>query len=136
MLYVINQQDHSDLDYSGGQKPILHLQADLKKTVKWAEAENIRWAFSLGNAASRGTEFRRNLSELDELNWDAIRSQWWSESRIKEAKQAEFLIESYFAWELVEQIGVYSSQMQSSVLNMISASTHRPLVSVYPDWYY
>ncbi len=136
MLYVINQRDRSDLDYSGGQEPILHLQADLRKTVKWAETENVRWAVSLANAASRGTEFRCNLSELDELNWDAIQSKWWNESKIKEAKQAEFLIESFFAWELVEEIGVYSSGIQSSVLNMISGCSHQPIVSVNPDWYY
>ena len=49
MLYLIHQGNHRDLAYSGGQGPIIHMEADLRQTVEWAEAQSLRWAFTLGN---------------------------------------------------------------------------------------
>ena len=50
MLYLIHQRNHPDLDYRGGQEPILHLEADLHAVVAWADAQSVRWAFTLSNA--------------------------------------------------------------------------------------
>ncbi|OPY88469.1 MAG: hypothetical protein A4E72_01335 [Syntrophus sp. PtaU1.Bin208] len=36
MLYLIYQGNHPDLDYRGGQGPIVHLEADLHASVAWA----------------------------------------------------------------------------------------------------
>ena len=47
MLYILNRGNHPDIDYNEGQEPIVHLEADLYQVVKWAEANNVRWAFSL-----------------------------------------------------------------------------------------
>ncbi len=33
MLYILHQGNHPDLDYSEGQEPIIHLQADLHDTI-------------------------------------------------------------------------------------------------------
>ena len=41
-----------DLTYAGGQRPIVHLQSDLRKVVEWTESEGRRWAFSNGNAGT------------------------------------------------------------------------------------
>jgi hypothetical protein len=40
------------LDYTGGQRPIVHLVADLHEIVRWAEAQGVRWAFSDRNAGT------------------------------------------------------------------------------------
>ena len=37
MLYLIHRANHSELDYRGGQDPIVHLEADLREAVDWAE---------------------------------------------------------------------------------------------------
>ena len=37
MLYVIHRKNHPNLTYRGGQKPIVHLEADLRQTVDWAD---------------------------------------------------------------------------------------------------
>ena len=37
MLYVIREANHPKLTYRGGQNPIVHLEADLRRTVTWAE---------------------------------------------------------------------------------------------------
>jgi len=52
MLYVIARGNHSGLIYRKGQELIVHLEADLYKTVKWAKSNCRRWAFTLSNAGS------------------------------------------------------------------------------------
>ena len=64
MLYVIYQANKDELSYKGGQDPIIHLEADLRQTVKWAKKNNLRWAFTLSNAGSYYFEDRRDLANL------------------------------------------------------------------------
>ena len=72
MLYLIYQGNHPDLEYRGGQGPIIHLESDLRQTVEWAEAQGQRWAFTLGNAGSRYFEDRSDLNQLGEIDWNAV----------------------------------------------------------------
>ena len=58
MLFVINQANHQDLAYKGGQRPIVHLEFDLKVVADWANQKSLRWAFTLGNAGSNFFEDR------------------------------------------------------------------------------
>ncbi len=37
MLFLIHRGNHPDLPYRGGQRPIVHLEADLNRVVQWAE---------------------------------------------------------------------------------------------------
>lgn len=140
MLFLINQANHPDLDYRGGQGPILHLQADLKATVAWAETQAKRWAFTLSNAGSRYFEDRADLAQLDEINWSAVNARQWSglgvDGSVKEGKQAEFLVEEHFPWPLVERIGVRSQAIYQQVTDLLAAKQHRPPVAILPEWYY
>ena len=108
MLYVIHCANHPELTYRGGQQPIVHLEADLHRVVQWAEANGRRWAFSLSNAGAFYTQFRARLDQLGEINWDAVAATDFRPADVKEAKQAEFLVEHSFPWHLVERIGVHS----------------------------
>ena len=134
MLYLIYQANHPDLNYKGGQTPIIHLQADLYTTVQWAEQQQQRWAFTLSNAGSYYFEDRADLAQLGELNWDAINSHQWQ--NCKEAKQAEFLLEQHFPWHLIEHIGVPNRQCCQQVHNILNAAGHQPAVSIQRNWYY
>ncbi|MDP6951913.1 MAG: DUF4433 domain-containing protein, partial [Alphaproteobacteria bacterium] len=100
MLYVIHMANDPQLSFRGGQGPIVHLRADLRQTVAWADANDRRWAFTLANAGSRYFEDRADLSQLDEIDWSAVRSRQWGgsgiPSSVKEAKQSEFLLEHAF----------------------------------------
>ncbi|MDE0333332.1 MAG: DUF4433 domain-containing protein [Defluviicoccus sp.] len=49
MLYLIHMANHPELDYRGGQGPIVHLEADLREAVDWADRNGRRWAFTLSN---------------------------------------------------------------------------------------
>lgn len=55
MLYLIYQANHTELCYRGGQGPIVHLEADLRQTITWAEEHDQRWAFTLSNAGAYTT---------------------------------------------------------------------------------
>ncbi|MBL4660799.1 MAG: DUF4433 domain-containing protein [Alcanivoracaceae bacterium] len=91
MLYLIYQANHADLTFRGGQDPIIHLEADLYESIEWAQQNNKRWAFTLSNAGSRYFEDRSDVSQLEELNWNAINCDNWV--NCKDGKQAEFLME-------------------------------------------
>jgi hypothetical protein len=134
MLYVINRKDSPDLTYFGGQKDIIHLEADLRESVKWAEDNNKRWAFTLSNAGSRYFEDRCDLKNLDEINWDAVHAHSWQNCR--QYKQAEFLLENSFPWHLFNRIGVKSQSCYQQAYNILSTSTHQPSLEIKADWYY
>ena len=134
MLYLIHKANHSKLAYRGGQKPIVHLEADLRETVAWANGKGRRWAFTLSNAAAGYSEDRCDLTQLDEIDWDAVQAGDWA-SR-KHEKQAEFLIERSLPWKLVRRIGVCSRGARRRASEAVRASAHRPPVEIIRGWYY
>jgi hypothetical protein len=136
MLFVIHRANHEELAYRGGQQPIVHLEADLHRVVQWALANGRRWAFSLSNAGAYYTQFRERLDQLDEINWDGVAATDFRPPDVKEAKQAEFLVEQSFPWHLVERIGIHSANLAPRVARTMAGATHRPRVEVQPGWYY
>ncbi len=140
MLYLLHQANHPDLTYRGGQGPIIHLEADLLQTVAWANQNQKRWAFTLSNAGARYFEDRCDLTQLDEINWNAVQANKWSGNgvspAVKEGKQAEFLIEHSFPWELVSRIGVNSAEIHQQVSVALQTATHIPPVEIKTNWYY
>lgn len=136
MLYILHRGNHPDLNYTEGQQPIVHLQADLKSVVEWADSIGRRWAFSDRNAGAFYAAFYKHLDDLHQLEWPAIEAQQWSEPRIKEAKQAEFLVADSLPWGLIERVGVHNDGIQSQVLEAIAEADHQPDVIVRNDWYY
>lgn len=134
MLYVIHQANHPELTYRGGQGSIVHLEADLQQAVAWAEEQGLRWAFTLSNAGASYFEDRCDLSKLEEIDWDAVKATDWRQC--KEGKQAEFLVEERFSWELISRIGVLSHQADHQTLAALEDASHSPTVEVIPGWYY
>lgn len=136
MLYVIHMANHPELTYKGGQSPIVHLVADLYDVIDWADRNQRRWAFSLGNAGAIYTEFRKRPEDLTQLDWERIPLTSFREPEVKEAKQCEFLVQDTFPWELISRIGVRDMQIQERVEAAIESQTHRPTVRVERGWYY
>ena len=134
MLYVISRRNHQGLTYTGGQRPIVHLEADLRRIVEWADDQQVPWAFTLSNAAEIHAEFRCRLGDLGEVNWAAVRAQQWS-GPWKAPKQAEFLVHGYVPWSLIERIGVMDDQVAQRVSGITAGST-TVRVEVRPAWYY
>lgn len=140
MLYLIYQGNHPELTYRGGQGPILHLECDLHASIAWAEANKRRWAFTLSNAGSFYFEDRASIDQLGEISWDAVGATQWAgngvDRAVKEGKQAEFLLEECFPWELVEKIGVQSQSMYQQVAGLMIDQPHQPKLEIRREWYY
>lgn len=134
MLYLFSQNNHPDLTYRGGQGPIVHLEADLYAAIAWANAQQKRWAFTSSNAGAYYFEDYCATDDLDVVDWEAVEARDWR--ACKEGKQAEFLLEQHFPWELVERIGVQSEAVQRQVNMALRQASHQPLVAVLPAWYY
>ena len=69
-----------------------------------------------------------------EIDWNAVEATDWRQC--KEGKQAEFLIERQFPWQLVSRIGVKNAVIQQRVTNLLSGVSNRPSVEVLANWYY
>ena len=70
----------------------------------------------------------------NEIDWQAVQAVQWQSC--KEGKQAEFLVEHSFPWQLVERIGVHSRATYQQVMEALPAGGHRPPVEIKTDWYY
>ena len=140
MLYVLHMANHPNLPYRGGQGPIIHLEADLNKVVSWADVNDRKWAFTTDNAATSYFDDYSDLEFLGKIDWNAVSTRLWSgagiDSMVKSHKQAEFLAESSFPWELIERIGVASQSVKTTVQAARHDATHQPPVDIMPGWYY
>jgi hypothetical protein len=136
MLYLLYMANHPGLTYRGGQGPILHLEADLGSTVDWANENGSRWAFSLANAGAAYAPFRNDLAKLDEIDWTAVQATDFRDAKVKEGKQAEFLVKRFCPWSLIQRVGVRSEKVQRQVLAMLEDAGHQPPVDVLPAWYF
>lgn len=136
MLYVIHCANHPDLGYRGGQGPIVHLEADLRAVVAWAAQQGRRWAFSLSNAGATYAEFRSDLNELGDVDWNAVASTDFRSAAVREGKQAEFLLHESFPWNLVARIGVASPAVAAQARTAIQGAAHQPSITVQPNWYF
>ncbi|MGH8069536.1 MAG: type II toxin-antitoxin system toxin DNA ADP-ribosyl transferase DarT [Candidatus Entotheonellia bacterium] len=136
MLYLLHRGNHPDLNYTGGQRPVVHLAADLHEVVGWAEAQGVRWAFSDRNAGTRYACFCKDLTRLDQIDWDAVAARDFRDPLVKEGKQAEFLVHRAFPWLLVRWIGTCDRRTAERAMQALDGARHQPLVSVEAEWYY
>lgn len=136
MLHILHKANHPDLTYREGQRPLVHLEADLHEVVTWAEGQGRPWAFTDKNAGSFYFHPFRELAQLGELNWDHIANSDFRDVQVKEAKQAEFLVYGSFPWSLIKTIGVINEKIAGRVREIVSVSDHQPDVQVQTRWYY
>jgi len=136
MLFILHRGNHPEVTYRGGQGPIVHLEADLRRVVEWADARNRRWAFSTRNAGAYIVKFRKSLVQLDEIDWDAVAATDFRDAVVKEGKQAEFLLHESFPWHLVERVGACNQETVAAANRVIVATDHQPPVQLLPTWYY
>jgi hypothetical protein len=136
MLFILHRGNHPEVSYKGGQQPIVHLQADLRTVIQWANANTVRWAFSSGNAGAYVTTFHNHPSQLSAIDWDAVAATDFRDPKVKEGKQAEFLLYERFPWSLIEKIGTLNGTIVTSVKTALGNAGHQPTVAVEPGWYF
>ena len=140
MLYMISRGNAQGLTYRGGQQPIVHLAANLRDVVDWAEARNKRWVFTTTNAGSAFFDDYNTWDQLSEIDWDAVHATKWSGEdvppRVKEGKQAAVLLEAFCRWEVFKCIFVYSESYYRQVEALLTSIPHKPKIQVQPRFYY
>lgn len=134
MLYVLHKGNQPELSYRGRQKPIIHLRADMREAVAWAEDEGLHWAFTTENAVAASAEDYASWHQLGRVQWEAVGAKDWQ--NCKGPKQAEFLIQDRFPWELISRIGVRTQETRERTLNVLQSASDRPPCTVEPGWYY
>jgi hypothetical protein len=136
MLYMFWKDNRPEITYHGGQEPIVHIEADLGTTVEAADDEDRQWAFSLSNAGARYAEFRTDPNDLSDVDWESVASHDFWKAKVKEGKQAEFLLYEMFSLDLVRRIGVHSDSVGDQVREALEELDDPPSVVVRPAWYY
>lgn len=136
MLYILSRGNHDEVEYKGGQDPIVHIEADFNSVVSAADARGVPWAVSLSNAASRYATFRTGAEALAELRWECIQATQWARTDVREYKQAEFLVHKVFPWARVDRLGVRTTTVHQQVRTHVLKAEHQPPVEVRPAWYY
>ena len=135
MLYIIHKKQSQQITYKDGQENIVHLQADLARTLHWAKSETKRWAMTFSNAGSRTFIDSSNENDFHKLNWSAINTNYWQQ--VSDEKQAEFLLEKFFPWHLFEVIGVINTNKADEVIRILNCfSGQQPKVQINHNWYY
>ena len=114
----------------------MHLQADLKAAVEWANTHDVAWAFTDNNAGAYWVNFYNSLENLDKINWDAVTAKDFRDSKVRDGKQAEFLMFGAFPWTLVEKVGTINNKIAAKVQKSLMSAQHKPDVIVRPHWYF
>lgn len=134
MLFVIHRKN-SELEYQGGQRRIVHLVTHLETGIAVAGDRN--WAFTNGNAGTSYTQFSNDMQDFDVfIDKNALKATDWRDGIVKERKQAEFLVQSFFPWTGIKAIGVIDEEIQNEVHQHLHMITHQPKVILRPNWYY
>jgi hypothetical protein len=139
MLFMIHMRN-AEMTYQGGQDEIVHLVSTMDDAIAWAEAEQRRWCFTLSNAGSRDFEDRADRTAIREVNWGAVAATRWSggtvDPSVKRGKQAEFLMERSFPWQLVRGIGTKSESVARMAAQAVAGAGNQITIKSKPEWYY
>ena len=136
MLYILHMGNHPELNYEGGQQPIIHLQCYLNTVIRWAKTNGVPWAFSDRNAGSYLANFYNTPTDLDKIDWSSVKARDFRDSQVKEGKQAEFLVLDSFPWKLIEKIGTINTTISRQVKTAITGNGHQPVIAEEPSWYF
>jgi hypothetical protein len=137
MLYAIHTKS-DQMHYKGGQTPMLHLVSNTSAVA----ARGLGCVFTDRHAVLDYTKFFEDLSLLQsKLDWSAIRANSWFNTPNapyrKEQKQAEFLVQQFLPFDLIQSIGVYDSSHLEQVQQIfVQLGQPAPQVRMQRGWYY
>jgi hypothetical protein len=119
------------------QSNIIYL---VSSVARIANKNNLSWCFTDGHGVDQLTEYYNDTNELCNIDWDLIADWDWRDTlkdidRVRR-KQAEFLIHQSFPIELIEKIGVYSTEQKLSVESILTQYSCKIPVVVEKKWYY
>lgn len=118
MLYSIK---HGNVEnYKGKQSDIIYLVSKTNVMEKY----NKDFVFTDGHGIMALTEFYKDLTDLDEVDWDVMKSMYWFDNEDnpdrKRRRQAEFLVHEQVELKCIVGIAVYNQQMKERVNEMLN----------------
>ncbi len=88
--------------------------------------------FTDGNAASRKTNFYEDAADLDALDWDCLKAEYWTAFDDGARKRcAEVLVPVRIPFDKVARIVVHNPQAQDAA----QIATSHANIEIHPDWF-
>jgi hypothetical protein len=134
MLFTISKGNVPG--YDGGEDPIVHLVTSAEAVVD----AGLRYVFTDGHSTVRFTEFFDDLVDLAKVDWDIMKSRYWTDTSDdndrKRRRQAEFLVYEFCPWNIIEQIGVKTDAIRCQVTQIAQAAGLSQNIQLRRNWYY
>ena len=124
--------------YNEGQRTLIYL-VSYAQTI---EESGVDFVFSDGHGLATYSHWYNDLDDLNQVDWSMVSEKYWSDNvndmDRQRRKQAEFLIHQFCPWELIEEIGVFSSDMRTRVRHEMEQYDSRMMkpVNLQRCWYY
>ncbi len=130
MLYVVSQGHEN---YEEGQEPIIHLVSSIDSIL----ASGRPWMFTDRHAELFYAEQYDSLDDLGHVDWTVMPERYWGgDPDKKEKRQAEFLVNDWCPWPVIEEIAVINQVVKDKVEAALVNSAHKPPVQIRRNWYY
>ena len=134
MLYVINSGNVDG--YSGGQDEVVYWVTKVSEIIE----NKLPFVFTDGHGTMALTEFYDQTSDLDQIDWDLMKSIFWNDTEEdpdrKRRRQAEFLIHQECPATSLLGIGVKSDKMLEQVQAIPEVTKLNLKVVIKPNWYF
>jgi hypothetical protein len=122
--------------YTGGQSEVIYLVTSAERI----HTANIPYVFTDGHAVVAFSEYYNSPHDLQHIDWDVMRSQYWrdtpQDNDRTRRRQAEFLAHNYVPLNLFGGIAVRNISQQTSVAQKLSRAGLSVPVNLQTDWYY
>lgn len=134
MLYTIHQ---GNVNTSGSdQTTILHLVAEVEAITQ----SGLPFAFTNGHAVMAPCKFYDRVGDLENVDWDLMRSRYWSDTEEDPnrtfRRQAEFLVHSRLPVSQITMIGAATEKRAHEVGQIVAQCGSQIPVEVRQNWYY
>ncbi len=132
MLYAIHTKCVPDC--MDGQESIIYFVATISTILNYTQD----FCFTDGHSVEEISNFYRELSDLDKIDWQLINDWSWhntpEDNDKKRRKQAEFLVKSFVPLQLFDRIVVYNDEIKRKVESLFSHCSMS--IEENNDWYY
>lgn len=129
MLYYLYKQKLQ-------QQDVIYFMTNIQTILD----HELSYVFADGHAIRRLTNFYTDLSDLDKIDWDVMKSQHWhdinEDMNWKARRQAEFLVHSYVPLSACLGFAVYNYETKRNVEQLLRDTGVSIPIAVRLNFYY